>query len=97
MTAVEAIRGRVKEKIEKEHGVRLSFMPFFVKAACMALRQFPVVNAQIDGDSIVYRHYVNMGIAVASEAGLVVPNVKDADRMGMLDVARSITDIAKRA
>jgi len=97
MAAVEAIRGRVKEKIEKEHGVRLSFMPFFVKAACMALKQFPVVNAQIDGDSIVYRHYVNMGIAVASEAGLVVPNVKDADRMGMLDIARSITDIAKRA
>ena len=96
MTAVESVRARVKEKIEKEHGVRLSFMPFFVKAACMSLRQFPVVNAQLDGDSIVYHHYVNMGIAVASDAGLVVPNVKDADRKGMLDIARDIADVAKR-
>ena len=97
MTAVEALRGRVKERIEKEHGVRLSFMPFFVKAAIAALKQHPVVNAQIDGDSIVYKNYVNMGIAVASEAGLVVPNVKDADRLGMLDIARAIVDVAKRA
>jgi len=97
MSAVEAVRGRVKERIEKEQGVRLSFMPFFVKAACASLRQFPTVNAQADGDSIVYRHYVNMGIAVASDAGLVVPNVKDADRLGMLDIARAIVDVAKRA
>jgi 2-oxoglutarate dehydrogenase E2 component (dihydrolipoamide succinyltransferase) len=97
MTQVESIRARVKEKIEKEHGVRLSFMPFFVKAATMALKQFPVVNAQIDGDSIIYKHYVNMGIAVASDAGLVVPNVKDADRKGMLAVAREISEVAKRA
>ena len=96
MTAVESIRARVKEKIEKEHGVRLSFMPFFVKATCNALRQYPVVNAQVDGDSIVYHHYVNMGIAVASDAGLVVPNIKDADRKGMLEVARDIADVAKR-
>jgi 2-oxoglutarate dehydrogenase E2 component (dihydrolipoamide succinyltransferase) len=68
-----------------------------VKAACLALKQFPVVNAQIDGDAIVYRHYVNMGIAVASDAGLVVPNIKDADRKGMLDVSRDIQTIAKRA
>jgi len=97
MSGVESVRGRVKEKVEKEQGVRLSLMPFFVKAACMALKQFPVVNAQIDGDSIVYRHYVNMGIAVASDAGLVVPNLKDADRKGMLDIAREIADVAKRA
>jgi 2-oxoglutarate dehydrogenase E2 component (dihydrolipoamide succinyltransferase) len=97
MTTVESIRGRVKEKIEKEHGVRLSLLPFFVKAACMALKQFPVVNAQIDGDAIVYRHYVNMGIAVASDAGLVVPNLKDVDRKGMLTVAREIAEVAKRA
>jgi 2-oxoglutarate dehydrogenase E2 component (dihydrolipoamide succinyltransferase) len=96
MTAVESVRARVKEKIEKEYGIRLSFMPFFVKAACMALRQYPVVNARMDGDSIVYHHYVNMGIAVASDAGLVVPNIKDADRKGMLDVARDIADVAKR-
>jgi 2-oxoglutarate dehydrogenase E2 component (dihydrolipoamide succinyltransferase) len=97
MSAVEALRGRIKERIEKEHGVKLSFMPFFVKAACLALKTYPVVNAQIDGDSIVYKHYVNMGIAVASDAGLVVPNIKDADRKGMLAVARDITEIAKRA
>jgi 2-oxoglutarate dehydrogenase E2 component (dihydrolipoamide succinyltransferase) len=97
MSAVIAVRERLKERIEKEYGVKLSFMPFFVKAACLALKTYPVVNAQIDGDSIVYKHYVNMGIAVASDAGLVVPNIKDADRKGMLDVSRDITAIAKRA
>jgi 2-oxoglutarate dehydrogenase E2 component (dihydrolipoamide succinyltransferase) len=97
MSAVIAVRERLKERIEKEYGVKLSFMPFFVKAACLALKTYPVVNAQIDGDSIVYKHYVNMGIAVASDAGLVVPNVKDADRKGMLDVSRDVTAIAKRA
>jgi 2-oxoglutarate dehydrogenase E2 component (dihydrolipoamide succinyltransferase) len=97
MTAVVALRERLKERVEKEQGVKLSFMPFFVKAACMALKAYPVVNAQIDGDAIVYKHYVNMGIAVASDAGLVVPNVKDADRKGMLDVSREIAAVAKRA
>ena len=97
MSAVSALRERMKEKVEKEHGVKLSFMPFFVKAATLALKAFPVVNAQIDGDSIVYKHYVNMGIAVASEAGLVVPNVKDAHTKGMLDVSRDIGRLATRA
>jgi 2-oxoglutarate dehydrogenase E2 component (dihydrolipoamide succinyltransferase) len=97
MTAVNPLRERMKEKIEKEHGVKLTFMPFFVKAACMALEQYPVVNAQIDGDSIIYKHYVNMGIAVASDAGLVVPNIKDAHRKGMLEISRDISAVAKRA
>ncbi len=97
MSAVIAVRERLKERIEKEHGVKLSFMPFFVKAACLALEAYPVVNAQIDGDSIVYKHYVNMGIAVASEAGLVVPNIKDADRKGMLEVSGDVQGLAKRA
>ena len=97
MSVVSALRERMKEKVEKEHGVKLSFMPFFVKAACMALEAYPVVNAQIDGDSIIYKHYVNMGIAVASDAGLVVPNVKDADRKGMLDISRDIGALAKKA
>jgi 2-oxoglutarate dehydrogenase E2 component (dihydrolipoamide succinyltransferase) len=97
MSAVSAVRERLKERIEKQHGVKLSFMPFFVKAACIALRDFPVVNAQIDGDTIIYKHYVNMGIAVASDAGLVVPNIKDADQKGMIDIAREIVDVAKRA
>ncbi len=97
MTAVTALRDRVRERVEKEQGVRLSFMPFFVKAAVMALQQYPTVNAAIDGDSIVYHHYVNMGIAVASDAGLVVPNVKDAQAKGVLDVSRDIAAVAKRA
>ena len=97
LTAVESLRARIKERIEKEHGVRLSMMPFFVKAACMALKQFAVVNAKVEGDHIQYHHYVNMGIAVASDAGLVVPNLKDADSMSLLDIARSITAVAKKA
>jgi 2-oxoglutarate dehydrogenase E2 component (dihydrolipoamide succinyltransferase) len=72
-------------------------MPFFVKAACAALKTYPTVNAQLDGDSVIYKHYVNMGIAVASDAGLVVPNVKDADRKGMIDIAKEIALVAKRA
>ncbi len=97
MTAVSAVRERLKERIEKEHGVKLSYMPFFVRASCLALKAYPTVNSQLDGDSIVYKHYVNMGIAVASDAGLVVPNVKDADRKGMLEVSRDIAAVAKRA
>jgi 2-oxoglutarate dehydrogenase E2 component (dihydrolipoamide succinyltransferase) len=97
MSAVIAVRARLKERIEKEHGVKLSFMPFFTRAACLALKAYPTVNAQIDGDSIIYKHYVNMGIAVASDAGLVVPNVKDADRKGMIEVSRDIAGLAKRA
>jgi len=97
MSAIVALRERMKEKVEKEHGVKLSFMPFFAKAAIMSLKAFPVVNAQIDGDSIVYKNYVNLGIAVASEAGLVVPNVKDADSLGILGLSQEIAAIAKRA
>ena len=97
MSAVSALRERMKEKVEKEHGVKLSFMPFFVKAATMALKAYPIVNAQIDGDAIIYKHYVNMGIAVASDAGLVVPNIKDADRKGMIEVSRDIGALAKKA
>ena len=97
MSAVSALRERMKEKVEKEHGVKLSFMPFFVKAATMALKAYPTVNAQIDGEFIVYRNYVNMGIAVAVEGGLVVPNVKDADGKGMLDISRDIAGLAKKA
>ncbi|MBC7562223.1 MAG: 2-oxoglutarate dehydrogenase complex dihydrolipoyllysine-residue succinyltransferase [Gemmatimonadaceae bacterium] len=97
MSATTALRARIKDKVEKEHGVKLSFMPFFVKAASHALKAFPLVNAQLDGDSIVFKHYVNMGIAVASDAGLVVPNVKDADTKGMLTISRDIAALATRA
>ena len=97
MSAVNSLRERMRDRVEKEQGVKLTFMPFFVKAACMALESYPVVNAQIDGDTIVYKHYVNMGIAVASEAGLVVPNIKDAHRKGTIEIARDIAAVAKRA
>jgi 2-oxoglutarate dehydrogenase E2 component (dihydrolipoamide succinyltransferase) len=97
MSAVTALRNRMRERVEQEQGVKLTFMPFFVKAACIALRQFPVVNAQIDADTIVYKHYVNMGIAVASEAGLVVPVIRDADQKGIIGISREIADVATRA
>ena len=97
MSAINALREKYKEKVEKEHGVKLTFMPFFVRATCQALKQFPMINAQIDGDTIVYKHYVNMGIAVASEQGLVVPNIKDADRKGTIELSGEISDVAKRA
>jgi len=97
MSALNGLREKFRERVEKQYGVKLTFMPFFVKAACAALREFPVLNAQIDGDSIIYKHYVNIGIAVASEQGLVVPNVKDADRKGTLELSQEIVTIAKRA
>ncbi len=97
MSAVSGLRDRMKEKVEKEHGVKLSYMPFFAKAACIALKAYPVVNAQVDGEEIIYKHYVNLGIAVASDAGLVVPNIKDADRLGMIGFSRAIAAVAKRA
>jgi 2-oxoglutarate dehydrogenase E2 component (dihydrolipoamide succinyltransferase) len=97
MSAVSAVRERLRDRIEKEHGVKLTYMPFFAKAASLALKAYPAVNAQIDGDSVVYKHYVNLGIAVAADNGLVVPVVKDADSMSMLDFSRALTAIAKRA
>uniref|UniRef100_UPI00356402C1 2-oxoglutarate dehydrogenase complex dihydrolipoyllysine-residue succinyltransferase n=1 Tax=Gemmatimonas sp. TaxID=1962908 RepID=UPI00356402C1 len=97
MTVITALRERLKERVEKEQGVKLSYMPFFVKAACLALEAYPAVNAQIDGDTIVYKHYVNMGIAVASDAGLVVPNVKDADTKSIVQIGKDIAAVAKRA
>jgi 2-oxoglutarate dehydrogenase E2 component (dihydrolipoamide succinyltransferase) len=97
MSAINALRDKYKEKVEKQHGVKLTFMPFFVRAACQALKDFPTINAQVDGDAIIYKHYVNMGIAVASEQGLVVPNVKDADRKGLIEISADISEVAKRA
>jgi 2-oxoglutarate dehydrogenase E2 component (dihydrolipoamide succinyltransferase) len=97
MSAVMGVRDRLKERVEKQHGVKLTFMPFFARAAAMALEAYPVVNAQIDGDSIVYKHYVNLGIAVASDQGLVVPVIKDADRMGMVEFSRTLSAVATRA
>jgi 2-oxoglutarate dehydrogenase E2 component (dihydrolipoamide succinyltransferase) len=97
MSAVTALRARHKDRIEKEQGVKLSFMPFFARAACLALEAYPIVNSQLDGDSIIYKHYVNLGIAVASDAGLVVPALKDAHRMGVIELGRAIAALATKA
>ena len=97
MSAISGFRDRLKEKVEQQFSVKLSYMPFFAKAAAMALQAYPVVNAQIDGDSIVYKRYVNLGIAVASDAGLVVPVLRDAQALGIIGLARGIGEIAKRA
>ncbi len=97
MSAVSALRDRMRDKVEKQHGLRLSFMPFFAKAACLALEAYPTVNAQLDGESIVYHHYVNMGIAVASDAGLVVPNIKDTHARSLIEIGHDIGAVAKKA
>lgn len=97
MTAVSELRERMKERVEKTHGVKLTFMAFFAKACVIALEQFRTVNGKVDGDSIVYHNYVNLGMAVSSDAGLVVPNIKDAQRLGVLALAREIAVVAGRA
>jgi 2-oxoglutarate dehydrogenase E2 component (dihydrolipoamide succinyltransferase) len=97
MTAVSELRDRMKERVEKTHGVKLTFMAFFARAAIIALEQFRAVNGRVDGDTIVYHNYVNLGIAVSSDAGLVVPNLKDSQRMGVLTLAKEIAATATRA
>jgi len=98
MSAVMALRTEYKDAFEKKHkGVRLGFMSFFVKACVAALREFPAVNAEIDGDDIVYKHFVNMGIAVSSPNGLVVPVLRDADRMSFTEIEAAISNFGKRA
>jgi len=97
LKAVMDIRAKHKEKFEKIHGVRLGFMSFFTKAVIEALKRFPAVNASIDGNDIVYHGYYDIGIAVSTERGLVVPVVRDADRKGMADIEKTISEYAKRA
>ena len=97
MQAVIELRNRHKERFEKEHGVKLGFMGFFVKAVVHALRKYPLVNASIDGNDIVYHGYYDVGIAVGSPRGLVVPILRDADQMSIADIERQIADYGKRA
>ncbi|MDE2517002.1 MAG: 2-oxoglutarate dehydrogenase complex dihydrolipoyllysine-residue succinyltransferase, partial [Rhodospirillales bacterium] len=98
MGPVMALRSEYKDVFEKKHkGVRLGFMSFFVRAAIAALREFPAANAEIDGDEIVYRNFVNMGIAVGGANGLVVPVLRDADRMGFAEIEAAIADFGRRA
>lgn len=97
MTAVMEARAKYKDLFEKKHGVRLGFMGFFVKAACMALKDIPAVNAQIDGEEIVYHDYADISVAVSAPQGLVVPVIRDADKMSVAQVERTIGDFGKRA
>jgi 2-oxoglutarate dehydrogenase E2 component (dihydrolipoamide succinyltransferase) len=97
MAPVMEMRKRYQERFEKEHGVRLGFMSFFVKAAVHALKRFPVVNASIDGTDIVYHGYFDIGVAVGSPRGLVVPILRDADRMSFAEIEKKIGDFGKRA
>ena len=97
MSAVIEARTKYKELFEKKHGVRLGFMGFFVKAACMALKDVPSVNASIDGDDIVYHDYADISVAVSSPGGLVVPVIRDADRMSVATVEKTIGDFGRRA
>ena len=91
------LRNRYKEKFEKEHGVKLGFMSFFVKASVTALKRYPIVNASVDGAEIVYHGYFDIGIAVGSPRGLVVPILRDADQMTFAEIEKKIADYGKRA
>lgn len=97
MSAVMALRDQVRDVFEKRHGVRLGFMSFFIKACVTALREFPVVNAAIDGDEIVYKNHYDIGVAVGLEEGLVVPVVRDADALSFAQIEATIASLAKRA
>lgn len=97
LSAVMALRNRNKDAFEKKHGTRLGFMGFFVAASAAALRRFPIINAEIDGNDIVYHDYIDIGIAVSSPRGLVVPVLRDADRLGIAEVERHIRDFGDRA
>ncbi|HXF65446.1 MAG TPA: 2-oxoglutarate dehydrogenase complex dihydrolipoyllysine-residue succinyltransferase [Burkholderiales bacterium] len=97
MQPVIELRNRYRERFEKEHGVRLGFMSFFVKAAVHALRRYPIVNASVDGNDIVYHGYYDIGIAVASPRGLVVPILRNADQLTIAEIERAIADFGKRA
>jgi 2-oxoglutarate dehydrogenase E2 component (dihydrolipoamide succinyltransferase) len=97
MQPIMEIRGRYKDRFEKEHGVKLGFMSFFVKAVVAALKKYPVLNASIDGNDIVYHGYYDIGIAVSSPRGLVVPIVRDADQLSIADIEKGIAELAMRA
>ena len=97
MSAVMALRNQYKESFEKKHGVKLGFMSFFVKAAIQALRDVPAVNAEIDGDEIVYKNYYHIGVAVGTDKGLVVPVLRDADHLSFAGIEKTIAAFGKKA
>ena len=97
MSVVMALRSLYKELFEKRHGVKLGFMGLFVKACIQALRDIPAVNAEIDGDEIVYKNYYHVGVAVGTEKGLVVPVVRDADHMNLAEIEKKIAEFGRKA
>ncbi|WP_022677094.1 2-oxoglutarate dehydrogenase complex dihydrolipoyllysine-residue succinyltransferase, partial [Novosphingobium sp. B-7] len=97
MSAVMAAREKYKDVFEKKHGVKLGFMSFFAKASCLALKDIPAVNAQIQGDEIVYHDYVDISVAVSAPNGLVVPVVRDADKLSFAGIEKAIGDFGKKA
>lgn len=97
MQAVIDLRAKYKDKFEKEHGIKLGFMSFFVKAAVAALKKFPLINASIDGKDIIYHGYFDIGIAVGSPRGLVVPILRNADQLSIADIEKAIADFGRRA
>lgn len=97
MQAIMDLRARYKDKFEKKHGIKLGLMSFFVKAAVAALKQFPIVNASVDGNDIIYHGYYDIGIAVSSPRGLVVPIIRDADTLSQAEIEKQVSDFGKRA
>jgi 2-oxoglutarate dehydrogenase E2 component (dihydrolipoamide succinyltransferase) len=97
MTAIMALRERVKDQFEKKHGAKLGFMSFFVKACIQALKEVPAVNAEIDGDDIVYKNYYHIGVAVGTPQGLVVPVVRDADTLSFAGIEQAIGELGRKA
>jgi 2-oxoglutarate dehydrogenase E2 component (dihydrolipoamide succinyltransferase) len=97
MSALIELRKRYKEAFEKRHGVKLGFMGFFVKACCQALEEIPAVNAEIDGAEIIYKRFCHIGVAVGTDKGLVVPVVRDADRMSLAEIERTIAELGRKA
>jgi pyruvate dehydrogenase E2 component (dihydrolipoamide acetyltransferase) len=97
LTRIVNLRNKLKNSFEQRNGARLTFMPFFVRAAIIALQQFPIVNASLEGDSVRYHRHVNAGIAVALDWGLIVPVLKNADELNFLGLQRGITDLGERA
>ncbi len=97
MTAVMALRNQYKDLFEKKHGVKLGFMSFFVRACIAALKDVPAVNAEIDGQDLVYKNHYDIGIAVGTEKGLVVPVVRDADALSLAEIEKAIAGLGKKA
>ncbi|SLN13824.1 2-oxoglutarate dehydrogenase complex dihydrolipoyllysine-residue succinyltransferase [Oceanibacterium hippocampi] len=97
MTSMMEVRNEYRESFEKKHGVRLGFMSFFVKASIAALKELPAVNAEIEGDEIVYKNYYNIGVAVGTPSGLVVPVLRDADKLGFAEIEQTIGALGKKA